>query len=310
MPKYSVVIPVFNSADIVGKTIDRVAGFFNDSGLEYEMILVNDGSADNSWDIIRRKAKENPHIIAINFLKNYGQHTANFCGFQESTGDYVITLDDDLQNPPEEIIHLIKKSKEGNYDLVIGRFEKKRHPFYRRLGSYLIGELNARIFDKPKDLVLTNFRMMRREVVDRICSYNTNFPYITGLTLWFSSNPANVLVRHEERRTGSSNYNLLRILKLVFLILFNYSSYPLRLLGGIGIVVSFLSLTLGMFYILKGISIGSSVPGWTTTVVLISFLNGFSILIVSMLGEYIVQLLRQGSFGQSFYIKEIIRPHE
>ena len=310
MPKYSVVIPVYNSADIVAETVDRVAGFFNDSGLNYEMILVNDGSGDNSWDIIRGKTTENPHIIAINFLKNYGQHTANFCGFKESTGDFLITLDDDLQNPPEEIIHLIKKAEEGDYDLVIGQFEKKRHPFYRRLGSYLIGELNARIFGKPKDLVLTNFRMMRREVVDRLCAYNTNFPYITGLALWFSSNPANVLVRHEERRTGSSNYSLLRILKLVFLILFNYSSYPLRLLGGIGIGVSFLSLALGMLYILKGVSVGSSVPGWTTTVVLISFLNGFSILIVSMLGEYIVQLLRQGSFGQSFHIKEIIRPNE
>ena len=253
MPKYSVVIPVYNSADIVAETVDRVAGFFNDSGLDYEMVLVNDGSCDNSWDIILGKTKENPHIIAINFLKNYGQHTANFCGFKESTGDYVITLDDDLQNPPEEIIHLIKKAEEENYDLVIGQFEKKRHPFYRRLGSYLIGKLNARIFGKPKDLILTNFRMMRREVVDRLCAYNTNFPYITGLALWFSSNPANVLVRHEERRTGSSNYNLLRIVKLVFLILFNYSSYPLRLLGGIGIVVSFLSLVLGMFYILKGL---------------------------------------------------------
>ncbi|SVE50786.1 uncharacterized protein METZ01_LOCUS503640, partial [marine metagenome] len=142
MPKYSVVIPVYNSADIVAETVDRVAGFFNDSGLDYEMVLVNDGSCDNSWDIILGKTKENPHIIAIDFLKNYGQHTANFCGFKESTGDYVITLDDDLQNPPEEIIHLIKKAEEENYDLVIGQFEKKRHPFYRRLGSYLIGKLN------------------------------------------------------------------------------------------------------------------------------------------------------------------------
>ena len=110
--KYSVVIPVFNSQAIVGETVDRTCAFFEGEGLDYELLLVNDASRDGSWGIIQQKAEANPKIIAIDLLRNSGQHSANYCGFQHSTGDYVVTMDDDLQNPPEEIKHLIAKAAE------------------------------------------------------------------------------------------------------------------------------------------------------------------------------------------------------
>ena len=307
--KYSVVIPVYNSSPIVGNTIDRTVSFFEERRLDYEIILVNDGSLDNSWDVIRKKAEENPNIIAINLLRNYGQHNANFCGFLHSSGDYVITMDDDLQNPPEEIIHLISKAHEG-YDLVIGRFREKKHALYRRVGSILVGAINTRIFHKDKDLVLTNFRIIRRDVVERVCAYKTSYPYIPGLTLMFSNNRANVWVEHREREAGKSSYNLASILKLVFTILFNYSSYPLRLVGGIGIVVSACSFLLGMFYLGIALFRGTRTPGWTTIVVLLSFSNGLLILILSMIGEYVVRVLNQISSSESFHIKEIVRSHD
>ena len=307
--KYSVVIPVYNSSPIVGNTIDRTVSFFEERRLDYEIILVNDGSLDNSWDVIRKKAEENPNIIAINLLRNYGQHNANFCGFLHSSGDYVITMDDDLQNPPEEIIHLISKAHEG-YDLVIGRFREKKHALYRRVGSILVGAINRRIFHKDKDLVLTNFRIIRRDVVERVCAYKTSYPYIPGLTLMFSNNRANVWVEHREREAGKSSYNLASILKLVFTILFNYSSYPLRLVGGIGIVVSAFSFFLGMFYLGIALFRGTRTPGWTTIVVLLSFSNGLLILILSMIGEYVVRVLNQISSSESFHIKEIVRSND
>lgn len=122
--KYSVVIPVFNSQGVVAATIDRTVAFFHNEGLEFEIILVNDGSPDQSWQVIQEKAQEYPMVIAVNLLHNYGQHVANLCGFSRATGDYIITMDDDLQNPPEEIRKLINKAAEG-YDLVIGRFIEK-----------------------------------------------------------------------------------------------------------------------------------------------------------------------------------------
>jgi len=305
--KYSVVIPVYNSDAIVGEAIDRTVAFFEAHGWDYELIAVNDGSHDRSWDVLREKALANPRIVAINLLRNYGQHTALFCGFQESTGDYVITLDDDLQNPPEEIIRLADKACEG-YDLVLGRFRGKKHAWYRRLGSLLIGLINRRIFHQPKGLVLSNFRIVRRDVVDRICSYKTSYPYVTGLALMFSVNPTNVWVEHQERPLGKSHYDLFKIAELVMRLLFNYSSYPLRLVSTVGMGISGISLLLGVYYLARAVFIGVSVPGWTTVVVLLSFFNGLTILILSMLGEYTVRLLNQTSSTESYHVKEAIDP--
>lgn len=303
--KYSVVIPVYNSEPIVATTVARTKEFFESQQLAYEIILVNDGSHDNSWQVIEQIAKDSQHVVAINLLHNYGQHSANLCGFKHSTGDYVITMDDDLQNPPEEIIHLIEKAAQG-YDLVIGQFREKMHVFYRRIGTVLIRAVNQRIFGSPKDLILTNFRIIRRDVIDRICNYRTSYPYVPGLALMFSNNRSNVLVEHKQRSVGKSNYNLLKILKLVSTILFNYSSYPLRLVSGIGICLSLLSFLLGAFYLVTAMINGTNVPGWTSLVVLVSFYNGVVMLLLGMLGEYSVRLLRQSSAVDSYHIKEIV----
>lgn len=306
--KYSVVIPVYNSGNIVGETIERTTACLQQYGLDYELILVNDGSKDCSWDVICEKAQANPAIVGINLIRNYGQHTALLCAFHHTTGDYVITLDDDLQNPPEEIIHLINKAHEG-HDLVLGRFHQKKHALYRRVGSLLIGALNNRLFHKPKDIVTSSFRILRRDLVDRICSYRTTYPYITGLALMFAANPANVWVEHRERPEGKSQYDLLKIAELVMRILFNYSSYPLRLVSMVGVVISALSFVLGLYFIVDRLIGGVPVPGWTSLVVLLSFLNGIIILILSMLGEYCVRLLNQTSYPESYQIKDIIGPH-
>jgi len=305
--KYSVIIPVYNSAPIVDETIDQVVTFFEQRGWNYELIAVNDGSRDQSWEVIRNQAIANRHIIAINLLQNYGQHTALFCGFQESSGDYVITLDDDLQNPPEEMLHLIEKAGEG-YDLVFGRFRQKQHALYRRLGTLLIGAINKQIFHKPDGLILSNFRIIRRDVVDRICSHRTAYPYIQGLSLMFSANPANVWVDHNPRPVGNSNYSLLKIFELVMRILFNYSSFPLRFISSIGAIIAVVSFLIGFYYLSKAIIVGFSVPGWATVVVLLSFFNGLIIFMLSMLGEYTVRLLTQFSHTENYHIKEVIGP--
>lgn len=306
---YSVVIPVFNSEAIIGSTIDRTVEFFTRQGWAYELILVNDGSTDRSWQVLREKAAENPRVKAFDLLHNYGQHTALFCGLNRSKGDYVITMDDDLQNPPEEIIHLVTKAQEG-HDLVFGRFRQKQHAGYRRLGTRLINTMNQHIFDKPKDLTLSNFRIIRRDVVDRMCAYKTSYPYIPGLALMFSNNPANTWVEHHSRPVGKSNYNLYKILELVMRIVFNYSSLPLRVVNFTGIFVAGLSFVLGVFYLARAIIVGISVPGWATLIVLLSFLNGLILLMLGMLGEYIVRLLSQVSSPQMYYIQEMINADE
>ncbi len=300
---YSVVVPVFNSADVVGLTIDRIVEVFEEAGLRYQLVLVNDGSRDTSWEVISARARSQPHVVALNLLRNYGQHHANLAGFREASGDFVITMDDDLQNPPDQVLLLIEEAMTGR-DVVFGRFERKEAPGYRRLGSKLISLLNRRVFAQPPGLAVSNFRILRRDVVDRICESRTAHPYVTGQALMYSRNPSDVLVRHDPRPVGTSNYGLTRIISLVFAILFSYSLFPLRAAAVTGFVVAFGSLLLGGFYLVHSLFVNSSVPGWTTMVVLLSIFNGVVIALLSMLGEYVVRTLNAVSALSSYHVSE------
>lgn len=288
---FSVVIPVFNSEHIVGETITRVVETFTHAELRFELILVNDGSSDDSWRVISERARTTCHVVAIDLLKNYGQHHALLAGFRASTGDYVVTLDDDLQNPPEEALKLIETALTGSHDVVFGRFERKQAAGHRRLGSKLISLINRRVFNQPPSLAVSNFRLLRRDVVDRICNDNHAFPYVTGQALIYSSRPGNVSVRHEARTVGSSTYSLLRIARLVLTILFSYSLFPLRLAAVFGFGIAVLSFLLGGVFLVRGLVTDNTVPGWTSLVVLLAVLNGALIALVSMLGEYVLRIL-------------------
>ncbi len=304
-PTCSVVIPVYNSEGVVGDTIDRTTSVCEEAGIDYELILVNDGSPDHSWEIISERAAANDRIVAIDLLKNYGQHTAVFAGLRHSEGRYAITMDDDLQNPPEEIPPLLAKAEEG-YDLVIGRFERKRHSLSRRWGSKLVDWMNRRVFHKPKGLVLTSFRCIRRDVVDRMADYRTAYPYIPGLALMFSRSRVNVPVEHHPRTVGKSNYSLLRILAVVLRILFNYSSYPLRFVSGLGLIITAIAFILTAVIFIRNLIVGSSVPGWTSVALMLAFFNGVTLLIISMLGEYLVRLLNQSSEPTGYHVRAIV----
>lgn len=303
---YSVVIPVYNSANIVAKTVSQIREFFLPQALRYEIILINDGSMDGSWGVIADLARDYPEVTAINLLKNYGQHHANLCGFREATGNYVITIDDDLQNPPEEIAKLIHKVQDG-YDLVIGRFESKQHSFVRRIGSQFVGWLNRKVFDVSDNLILTNFRIIRRDVVDRICLDKSFAPYIPGLALKYSSHRCNVLVHHLPRTEGKSNYTWRKILRLVATILFNHSSIPLRYGAAFGFFVAGISFFLSLYFLLEAVVSGTHAPGWASLVVLLSFFNGVLILLLSVIGEYLIRILREIGTQRSYEIKEIVR---
>ena len=304
--KYSVVIPVYNSSGIVGHVIDQTKSFFEKKQWDYEIILVNDGSRDQSWNVISQYAARDSHIVAVNLMRNYGQHTAVYCGFKYSSGDYVITIDDDLQNPPREIIHLVEKVKEG-HDVIFGRFKQKRHSGVRNVGSYVIRLINNRVFGCPNDIVPTNFRLIRRDVVDRILEYHTIYPYITGLVIMFSNNMTNVWVEHQERMEGKSNYNLYKILSLVTRILFNYSVWPLRFVSTAGFLVSLFSFLAGLVLIANKLTDNIKVEGWTGLMVMLAFFNGITILILGMLGEYTARILQQISSSEVFHVKDIVK---
>ena len=300
---YSVVVPVYNSEAVVGTTVDHILAFFDATGLDHQLVLVNDGSTDGSWDVIAAKAHQDSHVVALDLLRNYGQHRANLAGFREVTGDFVITMDDDLQNPPDQILPLIARALEG-HDVVFGRFERKQAPVHRRWGSSLITLVNRRVFHQPPGLAVSNFRILRREVVERICRSRSTHPYVTGQALLYSRNPADVLVRHEPRAAGTSGYSLPRILGLVMTILFSYSLWPLRVAALTGFAVTTLSFALGTYYLLRAWFVDSPVEGWTTLVVLLSFLGGCIIALLSMVGEYLIRILDATTEREAYHVAQ------
>lgn len=303
--KISILIPVYNSEKIVDKTVTILLAEFRKLPYHHEIILVNDGSPDNSWQVIQKIAQSTPTVKAINLLKNYGQHTAVFCGMGYATGDYLVTMDDDLQNPPSEIIKLIQKIEEG-HDVVFGRFPQKKHAEYRKLGSKFVNYLNGKIFGKPKDLVLSNFRIFTKDVAKRVLGYKTNYPYIPGLLLMHANTFANVETEHHARSIGSSNYTFFRIFRLVSRLLINYSSYPLNFLTGVGIATAILSFINGAFIFVKALYNSTNVPGWASIMIVLSLLNGLTIIMLGIIGIYISRTLNQISSANSFFVKEVV----
>ena len=213
-PEYSVVIPVYNSEKTLVELHSRLAGVM--SGMEggYEIILVDDGSRDGSWAVMANLSSEDDGVKAIRLAGNFSQHNALLCGFRHARGEYVITLDDDLQNPPEEIPKLVERLMEG-YDAVYGVWEKSYQPLHRRLIS-IIGRRILSLVTGIDATGLTTFRAIRRPVVDAVLAFESRYVNLGAYISLSSKKTASVKVKHQPRREGGSNYTLGKLLEFAF----------------------------------------------------------------------------------------------
>ena len=300
--KYSVVIPIYNSSGTLKELCRRIDAVFLDLDAPYEIIMVDDGSQDESWQVMEKIQKENPNVKIIQLMKNFGQHNAILCGLGYISGDFVITIDDDLQNPPEEIPKLIKRIGQ-EYDAVFGALRKKKDTKFKTLASKIIQRFNVFIFKKPKHLKVSSFRIFTRELCDQIKQFKTPYPYITGMILSLTDNIENITVEHDKRKYGKSTYKISKLFKLAFNLVINYTSLPLIALSIIGFLTSGLSFAFGIYIIIKKILIGVSVEGWTSIIVLLSFFNGLLISILSLMGEYLYRIIGEVSNRSQFAIR-------
>ena len=291
--KISVVIPVYCSEQSLRNLIERLIKVLGSTGRSYELILVDDCSTDNSWGVLRSLKKKYPEQLKIvRLLVNCGQHNAILCGFSMVTGEVVVTMDDDLQNPPEEIPILIEAVDEG-FDLVIGAYDSKKHTLMRNYGGGLIDTLQRRIFDLPSDFQLTSFRAAKRVVIDNVNQMSGAFPYVTSMLLANASKYKNVHVRHDKRRHGLSNYTFNRSFRLATNLILNYSSYPVYGIAVLCLFAFLFSVGLGTWILLKALLYGISVPGWASTVVILTFFNGLILLSLLIFGLYISRFHQQ-----------------
>lgn len=289
----SIVVPAFNSESFVTVTLTRIIQDMELMGNPFEIVIVNDGSSDYTWIEIQKFAIRDTRIVAINLLKNYGQHSALMCGLRHTQGKYVVTLDDDLQNPPEEIPRLLNYCVQGNYDLVIGEFVEPKKARFRVLGTEVVNRIVTRVFNKPSELKLSTFRVIRRDVVNRVCQSNNPTPYITGELLFAAASISNIEVRHDQRIAGNSSYNPFKILELVRRITFSYSIELLRIACRLGTLTAVLAFLFSAIMTIRGMALNGVVPGWTSMVTTISFFSGIIIFLLSLIGEYLSVVLLQ-----------------
>lgn len=288
----TVVVPTFHSVRSLPILVERLEKVLIQMRCSYEVVIVDDCSTDGTWLVLNDLKKNRSWLKIIRLLRNSGQHNALLCGFSIAKGDVIITMDDDLQNPPEEMPKLISKINEG-YDLVIGSYQFKRHEKIRNLAGALIDYLQRRIFGLPKDFQLTSFRAVKRQVITNLVAMNVSFPYITSMLLSQTSSCINVSVRHEPRSFGRSNYNFSRSLRLAFNLLLNYSSYPLYFVVTLSLIALSATFGVGAWVLLTAFAEYSSVPGWASTIIAISFFNGLILLALVVQSLYLSRIAQQ-----------------
>lgn len=282
--KYSVVIPVYNSETTLEELFSCLQSVFKTVNEEYEIIFIDDGSQDKSWQKLESLHNRDKRVKIIQLMRNFNQHNALMCGFHYVQGEYVITMDDDLQNPPEEIPKLINKIKEG-YDLVYGEYISKKHNLYRNMGSLLIQTVYKKIFKVQNNL--TAFRIVKRQLVQSILRYKKNYVFIDGLLAWNTKNIGKVRVLHHERKHSKSGYGFRKLFTLSFNMITNFSIIPLQVISLLGMGFAFFGFSMAVFFLAKKIIFDISVTGFSSLIIAITIFAGIQLLTLGLIGEYL-----------------------
>lgn len=304
MKKLSFVIPCYCSENSVGAVIEEVIDTVTKDGrYDYEIICINDYSKDNTLAVLKELALENEKIKVIDFSRNFGQHSALMAGFNYVTGDIVVCLDDDGQNPPSEMFKLIDKLEEG-YDLVSAKYKEKKRSLIRRLGTKVSFWMSSYFIGKPKDIDLNSYYVFKRYVADEIVKYKNAYPFVHGLILRITRNMANVMIEHKEREHGRSGYSFKKLLSLWMNGFTAFSEKPLRIASVLGCLCSFAGFGYGIFTLVNKI-IHPEVPvGYSSIMIAVLLLSGITMLFLGLLGEYIGRIYISLNNAPQFAIKD------
>ena len=302
-PYYSVVVPVFNSEASLPELLERLMRVMNETGKPFECLFVDDGSKDGSWETLKKLKEDFPEIVtAIRLAKNFGQHSATFCGFNFAKGDFIITLDDDLQCPPEEIPKLIRRMEETDAELVYGIYGKKRHSLFRNMGSRTIKKISS-LLGRQKDG--SSFRLISSNIIQKLIIHQQNFVFIDEILHWYTDFVAFTVVEHHPRKYSRSMYNTRKIWSLLANIMYYYTSLPLKLMVYGGLISSAFFLVLSVIFAAKKIFF--NVPlGYTSLIVAILFSTSLILLSLGVIGEYLSRIYMVQNKKPLYSIKKVL----
>lgn len=301
---YSIVIPVYGSSQSLAEIAKRIKSVFQAlPGRDYELIFVNDSSPNSDTaPTLQRIFENDPNVTIVTFSKNFGQHAATLCGINNANGDFIITMDDDLQHSPEDIPLLIDNEA---HDVIIASFPKQKQKVLRQLASRAKGWFDYIILDKPKHLKLTAFRLIKRNIADGLVNCQTPYPFIPAMLFGITNDIINVNVRHHERLDGNSQYTLWKMIRVFSNLLINNSYLLLRTLAGIGFLGFAFSLLYSIYIIVIYFYRGFGVSGWASLTISVIFFGGLILFGVGIVGEYLLRILVNLEQKHMYFIKKV-----
>ncbi|MDY5082735.1 MAG: glycosyltransferase family 2 protein [Candidatus Limivicinus sp.] len=286
MSKVSFVIPCYRSSKTIGGVVNEIESTMAQLAYEYEIILVNDSSPDDTFAVISALAEADGHITAVDLAKNFGQHAALMCGIRHSSGDILVCLDDDGQTPADEAGKLLEKIEAG-YDVVYASYDHKQHSGFRNFGSRVNAWMTEIMLGKPKELSLTSYFAAKRFIADEMLRYENCFPYVMGLVLRSTKNICNVPVNHRSREQGQSGYTLGKLLSLWMNGFTSFSIKPLRIATYFGALTAVAGFIYALIIVIRHFAVGMAPLGWSSTTALLLILGGVILLVLGLIGEYI-----------------------
>lgn len=304
---YSIVIPVYESGEWMDELVARIGAVMEiEAPGKFELILVNDCSPDLiTWPAIVRNAKKYKWVRGFNLLFNVHQFKATICGMEQARGEFILTMDDDLQHLPEELPKLIRAMREDDQCLcIMGRYDSKKHSLFRNLGSRFYQAVTARFYGKPAGIQTTSFRIIRRELSEAIINYRTNKPQMGPLTVALTPKLKNIPVQHACREHGHSGYSILKLISATFDNVIQGTTAPLRIFSILGFFSALVSLIFASFFTARWLGGGIGVAGYTSQMLLVCFFGGMTLSGIGLVGEYVARIISEVTGTERFKIKD------
>ena len=299
----SIVSPVYRAEKILPILVSEINLVMERIGEDYEIILVDDRSPDNSWEVMKVLSSQNSKIKSIRLSRNFGQHSAIFAGLTKTKGDWVVVMDCDMQDQPKEIAKLYKKALEG-YDIVLGQRENRKDKFLKKLSSKLFYKVFNYLSGGQFNNEIGNFGIYKKKVIDSILNINDYIKFFPLFINWVGFRNISIPIEHGEREEGKSSYSISRLLKLAFNVIISFSDKPLRLFINFGLGISILSFILGIYYLYLSITHKITQPGFSSLILSIWFLSGIVISCIGIVGVYLGKTFDQAKNRPTFIIDE------
>ncbi len=303
--QYSVVVPVYNSEGSLRLLHERLGKVFETLNSTWELVLVNDCSKDNSRTVMQELASKDQKVTAVNLMNNFGQHNAIMCGLSFAKGKYIVTMDDDLQHPPEEILKLAKTIASRGLAVVYGQYKQKKHGWFRDFVSHTVNNVISKI--TGSGYKVTSFRILGHSVVKKLLTfkqYNVMIDVLIKDTVG-KRDVGHCWVEHHPRTIGKSNYSFKKLFGYMINMIFNYTLWPLRLASILGFAFSFLSIALAFYFFFYWSLFEVPVSGWTSMAILVTFFFGVTLFVLGIIGEYLGRIFLNINHKPQYFIKEV-----